>query len=95
MNHSEELLRAKLTEMYPDIANHGVQIGLHSYRMKDLYIVTLKKNCRILTTFLTTQDMEGCMIMRKPRYFDIQVHQFLNTISAGEKKSPVPACTGY
>lgn len=91
MNHSGDVLKEKLMEMYPEIFWNSVQIELHFYRVKNLYIVTLHKECRILTTFLNKKDIDNCMAMRKPQLFDIQMHQFLDTVRADNKQTLAPA----
>jgi|WetSurSiteA1Bulk_404760.scaffolds.fasta_scaffold00470_6 hypothetical protein len=77
MSHSEGTLKEKLLEMYPEISKYGVQLGLHFYRVKNLYIVTLQKESRILTTFLREHDIDRCMVLGKPDNFGVQIEQFL------------------
>jgi hypothetical protein len=77
MSYSEGALKEKLLEMYPEISKYGIQLGLRFYRVKNLYIVTLQKESRILTTFLREHDIDRCMALSKPDNFGIQIEQFL------------------
>jgi hypothetical protein len=81
MSYSEGALKEKLLEMYPEISKYGIQLGLRFYRVKNLYIVTLQKESRILTTFLREHDIDRCMALSKPDNFGIQIEQFLRKIS--------------
>jgi hypothetical protein len=80
MSYLEDALKEKLLEMYPEISKYGVQLGLHFFRVKNIYIVTLQKESRILTTFLRQYDIDRCMDLRSPDNFGIQIEQFLRTI---------------
>jgi hypothetical protein len=81
MSPLEDALKEKLLEMYPEISKYGVQLGLHFYRVKNLYIVTLQKESRILTTFMREPDIDRCMVLSKPDNVGIQIEQFLRKIS--------------
>jgi predicted transport protein len=87
MRQLEDTLKEKLLEMYPEIANHDVQLGLHFYRVKNLCIVTLQKESRILTTFLRQYDIDKCMDLHRPDNFGIQIEHFLRTVVAHEEEA--------
>jgi len=80
MSNLEDVLKEKLLKMYPEISKYSVQLGLHFYRVKNLCIVTLQKESRILTTFLREYEIDRCMVLIKPDNFGIQIEQFLRKI---------------
>ena len=43
MAYTDEKLRAKILEMYPETVKHGIEIGLDFSRDKNAYIIKFKK----------------------------------------------------
>jgi hypothetical protein len=70
-------LKDKIMEMYPEIEDHKVSVGLNFDEQKDAYILTFKRGAETLTTRLEKQDADDCMNGIKCVSLGIQVMQFI------------------
>lgn len=77
MGYTVVALESKISEMYPDIAKHGLSLNVNFDESKNAYIVKLKKNGRELTTHLEKKDADDCMEGVKCVYLGVQVEQFI------------------
>ncbi len=55
------LLREKITSIYPEIGVCGIDIDVAFNKKKDVWIVDLKKDEKLLRTHLEIRDAEKCM----------------------------------
>jgi len=55
------LLREKITSIYPEIGACGIDIDVAFNKKKDVWVVDLKKNEKVLRTHLEIGDAEKCM----------------------------------
>jgi hypothetical protein len=83
MSHTDELLREKILDMYPDITKHGISIGIDFSKEKHAYIVKFKKNSHELATHLEKKDADDCMNNIKCVYLGIQIGQFIRNFEDG------------
>ncbi|MDI6728131.1 MAG: hypothetical protein QMD44_04290 [Thermodesulfovibrionales bacterium] len=77
-------LKDKILEMYPEIAQHGISVGLTFDEEKNAYIVKFEKGSQKLTTHLEKKDADDCMNNIKCVYLGVQVGQFIRNFE--EKK---------
>jgi len=70
-------LKDKILEMYPEIEDHKVSVGLDFDEQTNGYILTFKRGTEALTTRIEKQDADDCMNGIKCVYLGIQVAQFI------------------
>ncbi|HSB31520.1 MAG TPA: hypothetical protein VLD55_07955 [Candidatus Sulfobium mesophilum] len=84
MAYSDDQLRAKILEMYPEIAKHDISFSLSFNAGKNAYILDFRKGGHELTTHLEKKDADDCMNNIKCVYLGVQVGQFLRYFEEGE-----------
>lgn len=70
----------KITTLFPDIGECGIDIKVDFDKKNKAWAVRLKKNNRELKTFLETQDTNVCMEDRHCIGFGWQVYQLEDNI---------------
>ena len=55
------LLREKITSIYPEIGVCGIDIDVAFNKKKEVWVVDLKKDDKLLRTHLEIRDAEKCM----------------------------------
>jgi hypothetical protein len=84
MTYTNEGLKDKIQEMYPEIRLHNFSVGLDLDARKNAYIVTFKRGKEKLTTLLEKKDADECMSGIKCVYLGIQVAQFIKNFEERE-----------
>lgn len=84
MAYSDVALKDKIMEMYPEIIQHDVSMGLYFDPGKSAYIITFRRGNEALSTHLEKKDADECMNGIKCVYLGIQVSQFIKNFE--EKK---------
>jgi len=59
--HDKEELCKKITEIYPDLGECGINITVDFDKQKNVWVVDLKKDKHELKHFLELQDANSCM----------------------------------
>lgn len=77
MSFSIGAVRDKIAEMYPEIAQHKIILGVEFDAAKDAYVVKLKKDQHEMTTHLEKKDAEDCLRNIKCVYLGTQIGQFI------------------
>ncbi len=77
MFYTTVALKDKILEMYPEISNQQIEVGLVFSEEKDAYIVTFRKGTETLSTHLERKDADECMNGIKCVYFGVQIAQFI------------------
>jgi hypothetical protein len=85
MKYTNVALKDKIVEMYPEIHEHKLSIGLDFDEQKNAYIITFKRDRELLTTHLEKADADDCMNGIKCVYLGVQVAQFLKNFEEREK----------
>ena len=70
-------LKDKILEMYPEITEHNVTVGMDFDEKKNAYMLTFKRGKEVLTTHLEKNDADECMNGIKCVYLGVQVAQFI------------------
>jgi hypothetical protein len=83
MAYSDDQLRAKIMEMYPEITKHDISFSLSFDKEKNAYILDFKKAKHELTTHLEKKDADDCLNNIKCIYLGVQVGQFLRYFEKG------------
>ncbi len=76
-SYSDDELKAKILEMYPEISRHGISFRLNFNARKNAYILDFRKDRHELTTHLEKKDADECMANIKCVYLGVQVGQFM------------------
>ncbi len=77
MGFTQVALEEKILEMYPEIRQHGISMGMSFDAAKNAYIIDFKKGGKELTTHLEKKDADDCMNNIKCIYLGVQVEQFI------------------
>ena len=77
MGYTKVALEDKILEMYPEIARHGISVGLDFDEGKNAYIIKFKRDKQELTTHIEKKDADDCMNNIKCVYLGVQVGQFI------------------
>jgi len=77
MVYTNESLKEKVMEMYPEIVKNGLSVGLDFDDRKNAYILKFKRGVEELTTHLEKRDADECMQGVKCVYLGVQVAQFI------------------
>ncbi len=83
MAYTDEALKGKISEMYPEIGKHGISLGLGFSKEKNAYIVKFTKGKHELTTHLEKRDADDCMNNVKCVYLGVQIGQFIRNFEEG------------
>jgi hypothetical protein len=81
--HSKEELAAKLRDLYPEIAAHGIGLGVEFDHEKKAWIVKLSKGAHRLTTHLEKKDADGCLEGIQCVYLGVQIAQLVKNFEEG------------
>ena len=82
MGYTVVALKDKLMEMFPEVGQHGISVGLIFDGEKDAYVVEFRKGGHALATHLEKKDADDCMDGIKCVYLGVQVEQFLRNFEA-------------
>ena len=76
----KEALCAKITELYPDIGDCGIDIDVDYDEEKQAWIVDLKKDKFELKTYLEDGDADKCMLGQQCVGLGIEIAQLRTNI---------------
>jgi hypothetical protein len=77
MSYTNDVLKNKIIEMYPEIRKYGIAASLDFDKGKNAFIIKFKKGAKELTTHLEKKDADDCMEGIKCVYLGVQVAQFI------------------
>ena len=77
MGYTQVALEEKILEMYPEIRQRGISMGMSFDEGKIAWIIKFNKDGKELTTHLEKKDADDCMNNIKCVYLGIQVEQFI------------------
>ncbi len=84
MGYNNVALKEKIMEMYPEIRQNNLSVGLDFNTEKNAYIITFKRGKEVLTTHLEKKDADDCMNGIKCVYLGVQVAQFIKNFEEKE-----------
>ena len=70
-------LQDKIMEMYPEILQHHVVVGMEFDEKKNAYLLSFRRGKEVLKTHLEKNDADECMNGIKCVYLGVQVAQFI------------------
>jgi len=77
MAYSNVALKNKIQEMYPEINQNNIAVGLDFNDEKDAYEVTFKKNRHELSTYIDKSDANECMDGVKCVHLSVKIGEFI------------------
>ena len=84
MTYTNVAIKKKIVEMYPEIRDHKVSVGLDFDDLKNAYVLTFRRGSEVLTTHLEKNDADECMKGIKCVYLGVQVAQFIKNFEERE-----------
>ncbi len=84
MGYTNDALKEKIMEMYPEIDEHNLTVSLDFNVDKNAYVVTFRRGHEELSTHLEKQDADECMNGIKCVYFGVQIAQFIKNFEERE-----------
>jgi len=82
MNIDPKVLTSKLSEMYPEIRKHDLNLSVRFDEKKDAWIVQLVKGKHELTTHIERKDAEACLDGVQCIYLGVQIGQFVKNFES-------------
>jgi hypothetical protein len=77
-------LKGKILEMYPEIAQYGVDSSMTLDHEKKTYVFKLAKGPHELSTYIDEADADACMGGKECIHLGVQIRQFLENFKEGE-----------
>lgn len=77
MGYTNVALKDKIFEMYPEIGEKRINVGLEFSDEKGSYVIKFKKDHHELTTYLEKKDADECMDGVKCVHLGVQIGEFL------------------
>ena len=82
MKYTIVALKEKILEMYPDIAQHRVTVGVSWSGEKNAYILKFKRGKEELVTYIDKMDADDCMNNIRCVHLGVKVDQFIGNFEA-------------
>jgi len=81
MSYTEEDLRKKLFEMYPEIGTYDLSMALEFDEAKDAWVITFKKDDLERHAFLDKGDADRCIEGNACIYLGIIIAQYIKDLA--------------
>jgi len=80
--HDKKELCAKISEIYPEVGECGIDIDAEWSEEKNAWVIDLKKDDHELTTHIEAEDADGCMDGKHCVSLGIQIAQLKANIES-------------
>jgi len=77
---SKAELCKKITEIYPDIGQCGIDVNVEYDEAQERWVVGLEKDHHSVKTFLETGDAELCLMGKQCVSLGIEINQLRDTV---------------
>lgn len=78
--HDKKELCDKISKMYPELGECGINVTVDWDEGKNAWIIDLKKDAHELTTHLEPEDADGCMVGKQCLSLGLQIAQLKSNI---------------
>ena len=78
MGYTQVALEDKILEMYPEVRQHGISLGLRFDEDKNAWVIKFKKDHHELETLLEKQDADECMDGKKCVHLGVQLGDLID-----------------
>jgi hypothetical protein len=85
MKYTNVALKEKVQEMYPDIAQHKISLGVTYNDEKKAYVLKFRRDTAELVTHLDKMDADDCMNNIRCVHLGIKVGQFIENFEARDE----------
>ena len=82
MGYTVVALKEKVMEIYPEIARHGISLGLKFNQELNTYDVRLKKDSHALMTHIGKEEADECMDGVKCIHLGVQIGEFVKNFES-------------
>lgn len=82
--HDKKKLCKKITSLYPDIGECGIDVAVDFDKEKDVYIVDLKKDVHELKHHLEQKDADDCMQGKQCVALGLEIAQLKKNIKGDQ-----------
>jgi hypothetical protein len=82
MGYSNVALKEKILNMYPEIQDHGISVGLDFSDEKTAFVIKFRKQTSELQTFLDKADADECMNDIKCVHLGVKIGEFINNFES-------------
>jgi hypothetical protein len=80
MGYTQEDLKKKLMEMYPEISKFGLSVGLDFDDRKNAWVVTFQKGAHQRHAFLDKKDADACIDGNACIYLGMLIAQYIKDL---------------
>jgi len=80
MSYSNDQLKAKLLELYPEIKSYGLEVNLDFDENKNAYVVTFNKGEHNRHAFLDKGDADSCIEGNACIYLGVLIAQYIKDL---------------
>ena len=80
MSYSNDQLKAKLLELYPEINSYGLEVDLDFDKNKNAYVVTFSKGEHNRHAFLDKGDADSCIEGNACIYLGVLIAQYIKDL---------------
>ena len=80
MSYSNDQLKAKLLELYPEINSYGLEVNLDFDNGKNAYVVTFSKGEHNRHAFLDKSDADSCIEGNACIYLGVLIAQYIKDL---------------
>jgi len=87
MAYTQDDLKNKLMEMYPEIKKYGLSLGLSFDEEKNAWVISFEKDNHRRHAFLDAQDADACMEGNVCIYLGVLIAQYVKDIEAEIRSS--------
>jgi hypothetical protein len=84
MGYTNVALKDKIGDMYPEIQQHNISVGLHYSEEKNAYVIKFRKDVHELETYLDKSDADECMDGVKCVHLGVKIGEFIKNFETGE-----------
>lgn len=82
MGYTIVALKEKISEMYPEITQHGITLGLEFNSELNTYDVKLKRDSHSLLTHIGKEEADECMDGVKCVHLGVQIGEFVKNFES-------------
>ncbi len=82
MAYSNVALKDKIMDMYPEIVQHKISVGLDFSEEKDAFVVKLKRDSHELLSYIDKSDADECMNGVKCVHLNVKISEFINNFES-------------
>ncbi len=82
MGYSNVALKDKIMNMYPEIQEHKISVGLDYSDEKEVFVVKFKKDVHEIQSYLDKTDADECMDGVKCVHLGVKIGEFIKNFEA-------------